>query len=406
MSSPPVVPAGDGVVEIVVPVYKGFDATRTCLRSVLSATAETPFDVVVVDDCSPDPELSAWLDELAARGEIVLIRNERNLGFVASVNRGLAQQPQRDVVILNSDTEVCGSWLDRLVECARRQPQAGTVTPFSNNASICSYPVPCSENALPVGWTLSDLDAAFARANAGCVAELPTGVGFCMFIRRSCWEHVGGFDEARFGAGYGEENDFCMRARAAGWQNLVAADTFVYHKGSESFGDSRFERMQRAEETVQALHPDYGTVVSAFVREDPLDELRGRASAERARRSHQDAIFVLEEFLSARRAREALMAGWLDFAEDRAQTLQNECKFLQQALNEARQHGEELTAALAQAERFVREREEDVARLSADVALLRAENAALSGNIAMLRDSLRPSWLMRAIARVFRAMRK
>ena len=58
-----------------------------------------------------------------------------------------------------------------------------------------------------------------------------------MYIRRKALDEVGPFDAERFTFGYGEENDFCLRATALGWRHRLACDTFVYHKGSVSFGD-------------------------------------------------------------------------------------------------------------------------------------------------------------------------
>jgi GT2 family glycosyltransferase len=62
-----------------------------------------------------------------------------------------------------------------------------------------------------------------------------------MYIRRECLERVGAFDADRFGRGYGEENDFCMRAAKADWRSVLAADVFVFHQGAVSFseGDAR-----------------------------------------------------------------------------------------------------------------------------------------------------------------------
>src|SRR5207248_314955 len=122
---------------------------------------------------------------------------------------------------LNSDTEVAPGWLDRIAAHARGNEAVGTVTPFSNNATICSYPKTLQANEMRPGETTASLDAAFARANRGLSAGIPTAVGFCMFITRECLERVGVFDEARYGAGYGEEVDFCMRAARAGFRHLV-----------------------------------------------------------------------------------------------------------------------------------------------------------------------------------------
>ena len=83
---------------------------------------------------------------------------------------------------------------------------------------------------------MAELDAACRAANAGRSVELPTTVGFCMYIRRAALADVGLFDAETFGRGYGEENDFCLRASARGWRHLLACDTFVYHEGAVSFG--------------------------------------------------------------------------------------------------------------------------------------------------------------------------
>ena len=136
------------VIDVIIPAYRGLSETRRCLNSVLNAAVSAPHEVVVVNDASPEPALSAWLAEMAAAGRITLLSHERNAGFVASVNEGMRLHRDRDVVLLNSDTEVAGGWLDRLAACAAREPLAGTVTPFSNNATICSYPRFAVPNAL------------------------------------------------------------------------------------------------------------------------------------------------------------------------------------------------------------------------------------------------------------------
>lgn len=274
-------------VDVIVPVFRGPETTRRCIESVLAFPQETPFELVLVDDCSPEPELVAYLDELAAHGRATLLRNEANLGFVASVNRGMALHADRDVVLLNSDTQVAHDWLDRLRRCARVQPDIGTVTPFSNNATICSYPVFCAENAFPDGMSLEALDAVFRTVNAGRWLEIPTAVGFCMYIRRACLDQVGLFDAARFGRGYGEENDFSRRAAGHGWKNVLCADTFVYHAGGVSFGAERKALQEEASRVLLALHPEYDGLIQRFISVDPPAGLR-RAVAleiEKARRN-------------------------------------------------------------------------------------------------------------------------
>ena len=266
------------LIDVIVPAYRGLSETRRCLESVLGARVREPHEVVVIDDASPEPELSAWLRGLAGDGRITLIAHDRNAGFVASVNEGMRLHQDRDVVLLNSDTEVATGWLDRLAACAARERRAGTVTPFSNNATICSYPRFAQPNPLPEGTTTARLDAAFARANAGNCVEIPTAVGFCMFIARACLAEVGAFDEAAFGRGYGEEVDFCMRAARAGWRHLLAADTFVFHQGEVSFGGGAAEIRNRAQSVIDSRYPEFQPRVRAFLDGDPPRQWRERAT--------------------------------------------------------------------------------------------------------------------------------
>ncbi|HEX4944864.1 MAG TPA: glycosyltransferase [Usitatibacteraceae bacterium] len=270
------------MIDVIIPAYRGLAQTRRCLESVLGAPVRSAHEVVVIDDASPEPELSAWLRSLAGGGRFSLLAHARNEGFVASVNEGMRLHADRDVVLLNSDTEVAGDWLDRIAACAAREPRAGTVTPFSNNATICSYPLFAQANPMPANITTTRLDAAFARANAGKSVDIPTAVGFCMFIARRCLSEVGPFDEAAFGRGYGEEVDFCMRASRAGWRHLLAADTFVYHEGEVSFGGGAQDIRNRAQAIVDARYPEFQPRVREFVMEDPPRKLRERATAELA----------------------------------------------------------------------------------------------------------------------------
>ncbi|GAB4212260.1 MAG: hypothetical protein Fur007_04220 [Rhodoferax sp.] len=264
-------------VDIIVPIYKGLDDTRCCVESVLRAQNQTPWQLILINDASPEPALTQWLRDIAA-GEprIVLLENATNLGFVGTVNRGMALHPERDVVLLNSDTEVANDWLDRLMTAAYRAPRLGTVTPFSNNATICSYPRFCEGNPMPAGFDTAALDALFARELAGQWLEIPTGVGFCMAIRRECLNDVGLFDEAHFGKGYGEENDFCVRARQQGWRSVHALDVFVRHAGGVSFGAAKSEGERRAIETINRLHPGYESTVQRYVATDPARGARLR----------------------------------------------------------------------------------------------------------------------------------
>jgi GT2 family glycosyltransferase/glycosyltransferase involved in cell wall biosynthesis len=289
------IPPNRLAVAVVIPVYRGLAETRRCLRTVLDHTDDLPCEILVVDDCSPEPALTDYLRELAADGSITLLRNESNRGFVASVNRGMAAAGDRDVVLLNSDTEVPAGWLTRLAGHAYAAPRIGTVTPFSNNATICSWPS-VQGGPLPPGKTTCEMDAAFHAANRGRQVDLPTAVGFCMYIRRDCLDAVGGFDEATFGRGYGEENDFCLRATAAGWRHVLACDTFVFHAGETSFGKDSPERA-RAWDLLTARYPGYAATVARHVEADPARASRFAATAALFREAAEPTILVVTHAL-------------------------------------------------------------------------------------------------------------
>ena len=281
-------------VDIIVPVYRGLADTRLCIDSVLASTNQSPWRLVIINDASPEPEVTAWLRERAAQdSRITLLENPDNLGFVGTVNRGMALSDSNDVLLLNSDTEVANNWLDRIRRAAYGDSKVASVTPFSNNATICSYPRFCKDNSLPAGYDTARLDALCAQTNPGAVVDVPTGVGFCMYIRRDCLAQVGLFDTENFGKGYGEENDFCQRAAKAGWRNLHLLDTFVLHTGGVSFGDSKSPREKAAMETLRRLHPRYESAVMAFVQADPAQPYRLALDVARITQAHRPVVLAV-----------------------------------------------------------------------------------------------------------------
>ena len=279
-------------VDVIVPVYRGLEETRRCLHSLIEDPDRAFHRLIVIDDCSPEPQLSAWLRELAASASIELWRNDGNLGFVRSVNRGMSgASPDADVLLLNSDTEVPRGWLQRLITQAHKAERIGTVTPFSNNAAICSYPS-SSGGGPPFGFGLAAVDEAFRRANAGRSVDLPTAIGFCMYIRRACLDDVGLFDAEQFGRGYGEESDFCLRASARGWRHLLACDTFVLHAGAVSFGADAPER-QTSWALLTERYPHYANLLAKFVRRDPPAACRFAATAALFRASARPKVLLI-----------------------------------------------------------------------------------------------------------------
>lgn len=278
-------------ITIIVPVYRGYEETLDCISAIFNSSNSRNIRLIVINDCSPDERLSDQLRQMATYGTFLYIENDSNLGFIKTINKGF-DLSQGDIVILNSDTVVFGNWIDRLVAHAQAHPDAATITPLSNNATIASYPLDGTEPVLGLEIDFDRLDALCARVNYGGTVEAPTGVGFCMYIRREALDVVGHFDQ-EFGRGYGEENDFCLRAIKAGFKNLLAADVFVYHRGMVSFGEFRDDEYEPGQSLLVRRHPDYEARVSAFMAADPLQHFRIRLDLCRLALANHKGILLL-----------------------------------------------------------------------------------------------------------------
>jgi GT2 family glycosyltransferase len=247
-------------VSVVIPVYGGLAVTCACLASLIAHTPTTR--LIVVDDATPDPRLAAVLDGLKAEGRISLIRHSTNRGFPAAANSGIRAAETDDVVLLNADTLLASGWLAELRAAAHSAADIATATPFSNNATLLSYPRQEGGNPVPDQRRVERLARAAARANAGRTVEIPTAVGFCMYIRRDCIADVGLLREDVFAQGYGEENDFCLRARNRGWRHVAACGAFVGHVGGVSFGSARAQLLARNLAILNQLHPGYDALIA------------------------------------------------------------------------------------------------------------------------------------------------
>lgn len=259
-------------VDIVIPVYNAYEHLMACLDSIRRCT-DGEYRLILVDDASTDRRIQVLFRELEEKGDndTLLLKNESNKGFVFTANYGMSIG-KNDVVLLNSDTVVTRNWLGKLKRCAASDSSIGTITPFSNNAEICSFPEFCRQNPVPEDIEL--VNSAMEKAAESVYVDLPTGVGFCMYLRRTLIDSIGLFDTRAFGKGYGEENDLCMRVAQAGFRNVLCSDTYVAHVGGGSFGQ---EKSAIAEQQMAALlkkHPTYLERVSRFIERDPIKPIR------------------------------------------------------------------------------------------------------------------------------------
>ncbi len=279
---------------VVVPVYRDLAVTQACLAA-LSAAAPPRCKLIVVDDATPEPALASWLDGLAADRRITLIRHAENRGFPAAANAGIAAAGGRDVLLLNSDTLIPPGAIAALRDAAYADPATGSVTPLSNEATICSYPRGEGGNEPPDLPETARLNRLARQANRAGTVNIPTGIGFCMLLRHDCLAATGGFRAEIFAQGYGEENDWCLRARALGYRHVAATGAYVAHHGGVSFRAAGRALNRRNAGILNRLHPGYDALIGKFLAADPLAPARRRLDLARfaADRHGQGAVLLI-----------------------------------------------------------------------------------------------------------------
>jgi GT2 family glycosyltransferase/glycosyltransferase involved in cell wall biosynthesis len=260
VAAPPDATVAD--VDVIVTVYDALEHVRACLDSLEQHADGFKRRVIVVDDAS-GPETKRWLRGRAERwSDLHLVEHERNLGYTRTVNHGLRISSARWVVLLNSDTIVSEGWLAGMVRCAQADPSVGMVGPLSNAASWQSVPEVADRNGrfkvnrLEAGLDVRGMAELVRSCSTRRYPKLPVLNGFCLLLRRQLLERVGFMDELTFPFGYGEENDYCMRATQAGFRLAVADDVYVFHAKSKSFGAAR--RREYSRRAARAIGEKHG----------------------------------------------------------------------------------------------------------------------------------------------------
>ena len=230
-------------IDIIICIHNALEDIRNCLASIEKYTLQ-PYKLILVDDGS-DKETQSYLKDFAgSRNFCSLFRNETAAGYTRAANKGLLASQARFVVLLNSDTWVGPEWSDRLLAAISSQDRIGVAGPLSNTASWQSIPKlsdngDWAANPLPEGVTVEQMAQSIASNSARIYPEVTLLNGFCMMIRREVLDEIGGLDEETFGSGYGEEDDFNLRARKAGWKLVIADDVYIYHAQSKSYSSER-----------------------------------------------------------------------------------------------------------------------------------------------------------------------
>ena len=257
------------MVDIIIPIYNAYDDLTKCIDSVKKWTDLDKNRLILIDDCSPDERIKPYLKSIEDKN-IKVIFNEKNQGFSGNINLGMSQSEENDVLLLNSDTVVTKKWLDKIVECAYSDVSIATVTPLSNNATLCSVPNFCEEDTIPEGFTIDSFAELIETISLNMVPEIPVAHGFCMFVKREVIRKIGMFDAETFGRGYGEENDFCHRAEQIGYRHVMCDNTFIFHSGTSSFLSEEKKRyIEEHDKILKERYPYQIQKVAEHCRDNP-----------------------------------------------------------------------------------------------------------------------------------------
>jgi tetratricopeptide (TPR) repeat protein/GT2 family glycosyltransferase/glycosyltransferase involved in cell wall biosynthesis len=260
-------------ITIVIPIFNAYEELRNCLQSVIEHTS-IDARLLLIDDASTDERMSSLLEWAATYSNIDVVRNEQNLGYTKTINRGIELAGDDDIVLLNSDTMVGPRWLQNLKVAAYHDVDIATVTAMSDNAGAFSVPNMGSANQLPNWLNFAEVARSIAHHSATLYPEVPTGNGFCLYIRRAVFKDIGMFDEAAFPRGYGEENDFCMRALRAGWRHIIDDRTLVRHVRSASFKGEKAALYESGRKVVDERYPEYKMLTKVFTKSPDLQAAR------------------------------------------------------------------------------------------------------------------------------------
>lgn len=269
-------------VDIVVCVHNALEDVKECLTSIVRHT-KVDYRLLIVDDGS-QPEtrdfLQEWVKEVPAA---TLLRNETARGYTKAANIGMRASTGDCIILLNSDTIVTPGWVEKLLECANSRKDIGIVGPLSNCASWQSIPEIFDNkggwaiNSVPDGYSLENFSELVEKISEKAFPSVNFVNGFCYAIKRAVIDAIGWLDEESFPHGYGEENDFSIRARKAGFKLALADHAYVYHSKSKSFGHERRQELSKQGSTAfKRKHPDINVkALTEEIKNNPaLDRLR------------------------------------------------------------------------------------------------------------------------------------
>lgn len=250
-TGPVSVPTSDRpTVSVVVPVHGKWSYTRQCLRFLGGHFVSVPFEVIVVDDASPDDSAA----RLAECPGVRLVRAETNLGFIGACNLGAEQAKGEHLFFLNNDTTVTESWLDILMSTMESDERIGLV------GAKLTYPDGTLQECGSIvwsdgtGWNLGrNGDPNAAEYNV--LRDVDYCSGAAILVRTELFRQLGGFD-TRYAPAYYEDTDLAFAVRAQGYRTVVQPRAVVVHHEGVSNGTDLSSGVKKHQELNRRVFVD------------------------------------------------------------------------------------------------------------------------------------------------------
>jgi GT2 family glycosyltransferase/glycosyltransferase involved in cell wall biosynthesis len=267
-------------VALLVPVFNAATYVAALVESIEAAypKPQARLRFIFSDDASKEEKLFAFYasHKFFRRKDVVLIRNKKNKGYTVNVNAAIATTADdEDVILLNSDTEIAPRFVEDLQKIALENRLCASVTPVTNLGTIASvFNWPNGMN-----WsselTVAEINRELAKlAPSLKPVQLPTPVGFCMYLPKKVWLRVGEFNEEVFPRGYGEENDWACRATQMGFRHYLAPNLFVKHASGKSFKETKSKLISYAMDQLSRMYPTYHRDIQQHVQNNAWETAR------------------------------------------------------------------------------------------------------------------------------------
>lgn len=244
------------LVDVIITVHNALPAIKMCVQSlelseITTCSSHCPCTNVVLVDANSSVETATFLKSKEAenfKGLVYRYVKLNSSSYTHAVNKGIASGVAETVIVLNSDTVLPTSWISDLTSALYSSPFVGMVGPLSNSACYQSVP-----EVTPHHWSRNDFSKSVSVDDMNCAVKshlpeypyVPLLNGFAFAVRRNVVRKVGYFDEHLFPHGYGEENEYALRVRKAGFSLRIVDNLFLYHEKSASFGRARRSKLIR-----------------------------------------------------------------------------------------------------------------------------------------------------------------